>query len=448
MERTSDAIAFIDGERSSVRLGGYGGAVTLSITATDRVLIRTTKPKRAQREVGPNSRVLREKAVERAESIIEKVRGQKRAPSRPAPARPAPSRPVTIEMVWIENIRRKLGVVPDRILDMGRQELLAFYTSLTPAARRKMPFDTLNGIVTASRHLNKHGVAPFMADIGDLDAGDLDTWASTAIARGHLMPSSVKSYLGRFKTAVRAFRRRWRKVWGARLDPTEFLEIIEDDPDNVPEIGEENAVRLLKVLETICWRAFGTAMIAHETARRVGAIGSARPGQHLDTLPLTADDLEWMDDGTLWIRWRARAQKGGNFGRGNARTKASAGAHRVLAWLIREHPNPHGTAGPLIWSEANPWRPESYDRLSRTFKIAWERAFSEPKPRYLSWHSFCRTTITTIVDETGSVTAAAEYTGRTAGVIEKHYKKARESESVKTAAVLDNARALSAVHRG
>src|SRR5690606_9656251 len=66
--------AFIAGQLDNLRIGGYGGTITVRVVQ-DGVLIRTSRPKRRQRLLRPNSRSVREAAVQAAEEALERLRG-------------------------------------------------------------------------------------------------------------------------------------------------------------------------------------------------------------------------------------------------------------------------------------------------------------------------------------------------------------------------------------
>jgi hypothetical protein len=180
-------------------------------------------------------------------------------------------------------------------------------------------------------------------------------------------------------------------------------------------------------------------MIADATARRVGSISGGRVDLHLDAPPLCASDFRRSEGGVLEVIWRADAQKGRGFGRGDVAHPATRQLELVYRWLSRFHPNPVGAQYPLIWAEEDPSRPESYDRLSRELEEAWIEEFGEEKPKGLGWHAFCRTTITTLADEVGML-AAAEFTGRSVRMIERTYKRARRETAYAAARRLDEVR--------
>jgi hypothetical protein len=182
-------------------------------------------------------------------------------------------------------------------------------------------------------------------------------------------------------------------------------------------------------------------MVAHATARRVASISGGREDLHLDAPPLCASDFRRSGyDGALEVVWRADAQKGRSFGRGDVAHPATRQLELVYRWLTRYHPNPLGPDHPLIWAEDDPSRPETYDRLSYELEGAWRAEFGEDKPTRLGWHGFCRTTITTLADTVGMLTAA-EYTGRSVRMVERTYKRARRETAHAAARLLD------AVHR-
>lgn len=434
--------AFINGDAERLRLGGYGGTITVRIVS-DGVLIETTKPKRRQRKLSPNSRTIRETAVRAAEAALDRIRGMpsKRAvsASRRTPAKSAGV--ITPRDVWISYLRLRLGAIPeDEVLGWGRKDVAAFLRRLPPSARQAAPsVDYIYSIVLAARRLHADGAVPLDGEIEDIQPGDLRDWATAELSRG-ASPHTVKTYLKRVRTVVRHYMAAWPNQWGDRQDPTLGVEKIRTAHVKPEEIGEERAAVILAALRARgAWRAFATAMIAHATARRVASISGARDGLHLDAPPLCASDFVRRDDGTLEVIWRAPAQKGNAYGRGDVAHPATRQLELVYRWLCRYHPNPAGPEYPLIWSEQDPTRAESYDRLSAELEAAWRDAFGEEKPRGLGWHAFCRTTITTLADEIG-VLATAQYTGRSVRMVERTYRRARRETALAAARRLDQVR--------
>ena len=433
--------AFIAGQLDNLRIGGYGGTMTVRVVQ-DGVLIRTSRPKRRQRLLRPNSRSVREAAVQAAEEALERLRGGRQHRTDAIPRRKAgPAGVITPRDVWLAYLRLRLGAIPeDEILGWGRKDVVAYMRRLPPTVRAGAPSPAyMYSVVQAARRLDRDGVVPLDANLADIQPGDLDEWATTQLASG-ASPHTVVTYLTRFRNAVRRYQEKYPHKWGDLLDPTRGIVKIGTRAIQPPEIGEERAVRLMARLRARgAWRALAATMIAHATGRRIGSISGARDEIHLDAPPLCAADFRRTEDGILEVRWRAAAQKGKGYGRGDVVLPATRQLEEVYRWLTRFHPNPLGPEYPLIWAEDDPTQAEPYHRLRRELAKAWREEFGEPKPRGLCWHSFCRTTISTIADELGTL-AAAEYTGRSPRTVEKVYKRLRPQTARLTAQRLDDVR--------
>lgn len=129
--------AFINGEIDRLRLGGYGGTITVRIV-TDGVRISTTKPTRRQMTLTPNSRAIRESAVQAAEATLDRLRGlPSRRRVRVSPPRRGKAGIITPREVWVAYLRLRLGAIPeDEVLDWGRKDVVAFLRRLPPSVRR------------------------------------------------------------------------------------------------------------------------------------------------------------------------------------------------------------------------------------------------------------------------------------------------------------------------
>lgn len=426
--------AFVNGESDKLRLGGYGGTVTVRIVAGG-IRLETTRPRRRQRMLRPNSRTMRELAVRAVETVFEKLQGlpSKRRVEAPPP-KPRQAGLITPRDVWLAYLRRRLGSIPEEeVLGWGRGDVVAHLKRLSPSARRAAGSpNNIYSVILAARRLHRDGVVPLDADIETIQPGALDAWAMDQLGRG-ASPHTVTTYRGRFQAAVRRYMEAWPHEWGDRIDPTRGVCEIPTEHIRPPEIGEDRAARLLAALRARGeWRALATAMIVHATARRVGSVSGARVDLHLDAPPLCANDFRRAEDGVLEVVWRADAQKGNAYGRGDVVQPATRQLELAYRWLTRFHPNPLGPKHPLIWSADDPTRAESYDRLNDALAKAWRAEFGEQKPKGLAWHGFCRTTITTLADELGILTTA-EYAGRSPKMVERIYKRARR-ETAKTAA--------------
>lgn len=433
--------AFINGDVNRLRLGGYGGTINVLVVA-DGVMISTTKPTRRQKKLTPNSRATREAAVMAAEAALDRIHSVPARRDVKIPPR-VPTRVglITPRDVWISYLRLRVGAIPeDEVLGWSREDVAAFLKLLPPSARRAaLSSSYIYSVVQAARRLHDDGVVPLDGDLEDIQPGDLDAWAISMLTAG-ASPHTVRTYMARFQNVIRTYKSKWPHEWGDRIDPTCGVNRISTGHIRPPEIGEERAARIMARLRFRgAWRALATALIADATARRVASISGGRVDLHLDAAPLCAADFRQSADGTLEVVWRADAQKGHGFGRGDVAHPASRQLELVYRWLIRFHPNPLGPEFPLIWAEEDPSRPESYDRLSRELEEAWLEEFGEEKPRGLGWHAFCRTTITTLADGVGMLTAA-EFTGRSVRMIERTYKRARRETARDAAQHLDKVR--------
>lgn len=433
--------AFINGEKVKLRLGGYGGTITVRIVV-DGVMISTTKPKRRQMTLTPNSRAIRESAVRAAEAALDRLRGlPSKRRVRVAPPKPARTGLITPRDVWVSYLRLRLGAIPEEeVLGWGRKDVAAFLRRLPPSARRAaLSSSYVYSVIQAARRLDRDGAVPLDGDLEDIQPGDLDAWVVAQLAAG-ASAHTVQTYRARFQNVIRSYRSKWPHEWGDRIDPTCGVTRISTGHIRPPEIGEEHAARIMARFRARgAWRALATAMVADATARRVASISGARVDLHLDADPLCAADFRRSAGGTLEVVWRADAQKGRGFGRGDVAHPATRQLELVYRWLSRYHPNPLGPEHPLIWAEADPSRAESYDRLTRELEEAWLEEFGEDKPKGLGWHAFCRTTITTLADTVGML-ATAEYTGRSLRMIERTYKRARRETAHAVARRLDEVR--------
>src|SRR5690606_26359516 len=132
--------AFIAGQVETLRIGGYGGTITVRIVQNG-VLIQTTRPKRRQRLLRPNDRNIREMAVQAAEEALERLRGGRQHPADEIPWRKAaPAGVITPRDVWLAYLRLRLGAIPeDEILGWGRKDVVAYVRRLPPSARAGAP---------------------------------------------------------------------------------------------------------------------------------------------------------------------------------------------------------------------------------------------------------------------------------------------------------------------
>jgi hypothetical protein len=434
---------FLNGNAESVRFGGYGGTVTVRVKSGS-VHVQATKPKRKQMKIGPNSRTIREVALEVAEELIACLR-RKPSARKPEVRTPSAARQaglITPRDVYIAYLRRRLGpTMPEiEVLSWGRKALVAFMTTLSPAARRIAGSSDYNySMLLAARRLDKDGVVPLDGDIEAIQPNELDLWATDHV--GKLSEYTINTYLARFRTAVRKYMAKRPRDWGKREDPTAELELLSTEHIRPPDVKKEELMPLLDAMRELgLWRALATALVIDATARRVGSVSGGRPGLHMDATPFRAEDFATAEDGLVEVNWRAEVQKGKAYRRGDVKHPTTHQLMVVYRWLRWFHPNPLGSAHPLIWDEEDPTRAESYDRLLSDLGQAWRKAFGKEKPKGLGWHAFCRTMISRCAEEAG-ILATADFTGRSVKMVESTYRRiSRES-------VLATARKLDAVRR-
>jgi hypothetical protein len=441
---------FVDGDISELRIGGYGGTVTLKSSATS-ILMTTTKPKRRQKTYEPNSRQIRETLVRAAETGLKKLGGSRRRPSIPAARTKGRADLLTNRDVWVAYLESLVGPVPEDCLGWGRPAIEHFLLGFEPEQRRQLPAcDSISAICQAARSLHAEGVVPLDANFDDCEAGKLSKWAKERMLDrdNPLSAHSVKTYLWRYRTAIRTFSDLWPHRWGGRVDPTRFVKKIPTAHIKPPEIDDEQARALItRMMKSGKWRVTATASVAHSTARRVGAVAGRRTGLHLDAPPLTAADFHEEADGTLMVTWRADVAKGKAYLQGDVVQPATEVLKRVYRWLVSTHPNPLGPEHPLIWDQEDPSRAASYASLRAELDVAWREAFGAPRPKGLLWHGFSRGTITTISDLI-SIQAAAEFSGRSVRTAADVYKRTRPATQVRIAQQLDVARGTVPTPRG
>lgn len=442
-ESTEREIAeFVAGRRTKLKLGGYGGTVTLTSEGT-RIKVERTKPTRSQRRINDNSRKMRQTVVEQAQAFLAKVR--ERSPRTPnvaaEPEAKAKEGAVSVRRLWLTFLRHKVDPdLPDEVLNWGRAKVDAFLAELTPAARANaLSPTTFSSVTQAARTLHRDEVAPLPVDIGRLEPAALRAWGKRRLNAGG-SAQTVETYLGRLAAAVSHFKNHHPTVWGDRHDPIKPLDPFKKGIKGPPEVREAEARALVQYLAgTGQWRVLGAVLLAWTSGRRIGELaGSGWAGAHLDALPLRAADF-FKEDGELRVVYRAEAGKGKHYGRGDEIVPATEMLAATYEWLLGEHPNPRGPEYPLIWSEEDPTRPEPYHRLREGFDQAWRVALGTRRPKGLAWHGFCRGTITTIADELG-VQAAAEYTGRSPETAARVYKRTRLDQQQRIGAHLDEGR--------
>jgi len=431
--------AFLNGNHDQIRFGGYGGTITV-VADTHGVVVRTTKPKRRQKDLGPNTAETRALAVAVAKRMLDKMPPSARAITLAPQPTGARLPELTPRKIWLTLLRSLLSSkIGEDVLEWGNPAIAEFLAGLTPAARKQVPsFDYIRTLLQAMRRLHRDGVVRLDMDFDRIETGALNQWALDAMTGGH-SPHTVSTYLRRFRTAVVNFKKNYPSRWKGRTDPTENLRRINTRHIKPPELSEEEALALIeKLLELGSWQAAGTAMVALSSGRRVGAISGGRRGMHIDAPPLRADDVTTGEDGRREVTWRADVQKGKAYGRGDVDQVAPQLLVNALDWLTQEHPNPLGPQYPLIWDEKDPTRPASYSAISRAFNKAW-LAIHGTKERGTSWHSFCRTVVTTVGDECG-VEAAADLTGRSVETAARIYRRRRRSRAIEVVATLDELR--------
>ena len=347
---------------------------------------------------------------------------------------------------WDYYIESKWPGLPKGYQDWGRLDVRRYYESLEEADRARVPSpDSLLAILQSRRRVTAYASYEPDRPIREIEVGEwmsytnwrrVDPAGRQASGQPYSYGSIATDY-GRFRTVLAYNRKSRPRWWGATPDPLDGADVVRVDP-KVPEVGEDRAKDLLRALrKSRSWRTFGAVMLAHGSGRRIGAIGADRLGFSADGL--RGSDFRYID-GRLYVTWRAEAAKGEGFGRGDEILPATRTVAVAYRWLRRCHPNPLGPEHPLLWSPQDPSQPVSYAALNRNFKATWREAFGEDAPKGLAFHGFCRTMISTIVDELG-LSQAAEYTGRTTRTIEKHYKRVRRETQNRTAELLDRVRA-------
>jgi hypothetical protein len=445
-EITPDAKSlFLDGETASVRLGGYGGTVHVEVVQ-GKVRIRATVPKRKQREFGSDSTDVRRLAVTVAEKILAGPTSTAAAPAKPTRVIRDGVHLLTVREIWEAYLQSLLGVLPSGILDWGRGELETYFVGLTPTARQVIPsYDSIHTILLAARRFDRDGALKLDADFSSLRSGHLTAYLKAQVMAGS-SPHTMKTYWGRFRTAVRSYKNDWPIEWGERHDPTDKVRCPTTSGVTPPEVGEDRAKALIRELRRLgFWQAAAACIIALASGRRIGAIGARRQGTQLDHPPLTGSDFRRGEDG-LEVVWRAAASKGDGYGQGDCIQVCPRDMEACVRWLRRFHPNPLGVDHPLIWDERDPSKGAKYDMLRNAVVAAWRALFGTEKPPQLAFHAYCRTTITTIADELG-IGAAAEHTGRSAETAQRTYKRKRQQNQVRTARVLDEIRRSARVQR-
>lgn len=433
---------FIDGELTELSLGAYGSTVRV-IQRGDRVTMKVTTPRQKQKSLSPNCRSVRKLAIVTAEVIVSR---KQRLPSKRTPKVSSPrmgaAGVLTPKDIWLSYLSMRVPGIPDNVFTWGRRKVSAHIAALPPGARERS-FSThyMYSVICAARRLDRDGAVPLYADVSDIQPGDLDRWITKTLASAPQDSSwTAKTYIRRFQSAVRFFRRKWPHQWGDRRDPTEGVTQVTTRHIKPQEITEERAAAILARLRRQgAWRTFAAAMIAHESGRRIGAIAGWYQGMHLDAPPLCASDFRKDPTGQLEVIWRADAQKGKGYGRKDEGHPATRRLRLVFRWLRRFHPNPLGPDHPIIWDADDPTRAEKYDRLNRALSEAWRAEFGTEKPKKLAWHGFCRTTITTIAENFGNE-VSADYTGRSVRVVETIYRRVRRSPKAAAAAMLDDIR--------
>jgi hypothetical protein len=429
---------FLAGVGDHLRLGGYGGTVHVQVTGSG-IRVRTTSPRR-QETVGQDSPDTRALAVRVAEAILRAAPPDAAVPKSP-PARNRDGQELlTPRIIWESYLKGKLGTLRPGMLDWGRNELEAFYMARSEHARKAMPaFDTVFGVLTAARRLDRDGILKLDADLDSIEPGTITEYLQGAVIEGS-SAHTMETYFRRFRTAVRSFKKKWPRRWAKRYDVTESVDKPSTKNIKPPEIGEDRAERLLATLHSQKqWRTWAAVIIARASGRRIGAVGARRQGTQLDTVPLCANDFEVGDDGKLQVTWRADVAKGENYGRGDEVQVCARELVLAYRWLRRYHPNPLGPAYPLVWDPEKPTLGVPYDQISYVFGEAWLATFNEPKPKGLMWHSLCRTTVTTIAQELG-IEAAADHTGRSDEVASRIYRRKRVAAQARTVARLDRLR--------
>jgi hypothetical protein len=438
-EQEMEKERFVSGEINVLRLGGYGGTSTVSGDGRT-VVVKVTQPKRMQTRQGPDTPDTRRLMLRVAELAVAKAMSPRKQQPRQVRLTVG-SDIVTPREIWTSYVTSMVGTVPADVLTWGGRELAAHFQRMTESERNQAPeFDSVSAVLTAARSLHREGAVPLDCDIRSLQPGHLDAYVQRVIAAGR-SPHTPKTYTRRFRSAMKQFAQSWPQRWKQDMaNPTLAMRVIRTAHIKPEEFGEERTLQLLAaLLELGLWRSWATLAIAFESARRVSAISGARTGQHLDAPPLCAADFRQDEQGDLYVMWRAVAQKGRNYDRGDVEQVATRLMASTYRWLVANHPNPYGPERPLIWCPENPRQAASYDALRKELSRAWEHAFNEKRPKGVAWHALCRTTITTLMDELGDV-AAAEYSGRTVETVTRIYKRVRVARLKEAAQALDRLR--------
>ena len=454
MTGTIEQNAFVEGRRPLLRLGGRGSRVDVYADAArgQVVLKRVTRP-RKEKTIGPNTRAVRKKAAQLGQHLVAHMLDYAAGRRSVEQEGPRPTGRLTVEEVWQLYLKTRLPGIPGDSLRTWNRRAVTVFLSDQKARKgaRTMTVDSLVTVLQCARRLDAAGVFPFGAEIGELQPGEIERASLARI--GEVSVQTIRTDLGRMRTAIRHLMTKWPKLWGDRSNPLaapiEFPDTDGGEPP--PEVGEDMAKAILAELKRSGpWRAWATCAILFHTGRRVGAVSGDREGLHLDEPPLTGDDLRGKPGGPIvGIVWRARAAKGRAYGRGDVEMPVTTPLSDILLEVMREHPNPLGSAHPLIWSPRDPSRAVSYAAISRAFRLAWDRVVEEIREREgeaaakrharqhgLGFHGFCRTTITTITAHLGHV-SAAEYAGRSPATALR-YKRTRPSEMLRAADTMAN----------
>ena len=440
----TDLVAFLEGRRSLLRLGGRGSRVdVLADPAGGRVTVKKVTRPRREKTIGRNTPQVREKAVRLARELVARMLDDAVDRRSVKPNRTRSPGRLTVEEVWRRYLTTRLPGIPDDALMTWNRRAATEFLRAAKATNgaRTMTVDSLVTLLQCARRLDAAGVFPYGAEIGELQPGEIERASLARI--GEVTVGTVKTDLGRMRTAIRHVMTKWPRVWGARRNPLaapiEFPDT--DGAEPPPEIGEAMATAILADLERSGpWRAWATCAILYHTGRRVGAVSGDRQGLHLDAPPLIGNDLRGKPGGPIEkIIWRAGAAKGRAYGQGTVELPVTVSLSDILLEVLSEHPNPLGPTHPLIWSPRDPSRAVSYAAISKAFRMAWDRVVEEireregdavaqlhERPHGLGFHGFCRTTITTLTDHMGSV-SAAEYAGRSPATALK-YKRTRLPE--------------------
>jgi hypothetical protein len=431
---------FLDGHVDRVSVGAYGRTVRL-VAAEGEVLILTNQPRRRQRTIGPDTPRTRRLGLEAARKVVARLPGSRRTTAIEVRQIETAKPELTPADIWTLYLRTRLGEgAPADLLGMGDREIESFLASLPKAALyNKLSHSYIRTTLQAARRLDRDRVIPLAADFDRIQAADLNRWAQDALDRG-ASPHTVDTYLRRFQSAVAHVREQHPQAWKGRTDPTRNLVPIDKAAITPPELDEPEARRLIDAIQGLGdWRLLSASVIAWESGRRIGSIAGGNTGLHLSAPPLCASDFTVGSDGKLQVRWRAAVQKGRAYRKGDQTTVVSQAMARVYDDLVLNHPNPLGGDFPLVWSERDPARAESYARLSRGLARAWEEAFGLKKPKGFGFHAFCRATVTTITNELG-LEAAAEYTGRTVETAGRIYLAKSRSQTLRAAEALNRLR--------